>query len=341
MAMAAQGVDKAEKEVQSQSLSGQGSVYNLTLSQVQNHLGEPLPGMNLQDLLRSVFPAGEDGRSPAADAGALSKKTVDEVWRQIQRGKEQERQQHPSLGEMTLEDFLCRAGVAGDAPNEGGGYQITFGPTPHWLHHCHPRRRKQQKQKQKQQKSVTHQPAPQPLAAAAGNISETAYHEGGGANSSPFNPQTPRRKRGHLEDSAKKTVERRQKRMIKNRESAARSRARKQARPQNYRSFNFCILIPSSVSPIFAHRLTPMNWRTRGKRKLTENGGFPGIVKVEDKNSSLMVTEEGGQHPGKEDAHGFEPEDAISNPRSTDRLVNTRNQNQESEIARERNLVGR
>ncbi|XP_042397370.1 ABSCISIC ACID-INSENSITIVE 5-like protein 3 [Zingiber officinale] len=229
MAMAAQGVDKAEKEVQSQSLSGQGSVYNLTLSQVQNHLGEPLPGMNLQDLLRSVFPAGEDGRSPAADAGALSKKTVDEVWRQIQRGKEQERQQHPSLGEMTLEDFLCRAGVVGDAPNEGGGYQITFGPTPHWLHHCHPRRRKQQKQKQKQQKSVTHQPAPQPLAAAAGNISETAYHEGGGANSSPFNPQTPRRKRGHLEDSAKKTVERRQKRMIKNRESAARSRARKQA----------------------------------------------------------------------------------------------------------------
>ncbi|XP_074574677.1 ABSCISIC ACID-INSENSITIVE 5-like protein 2 [Curcuma longa] len=232
MAMAAQGADGAEKEAQSQSLSGQGSVYNLTLSQVQNHVGEHLPSMNLEDLLRSVFPAGEDGRFPAADAGALSKKTVDEVWRQIQWGKEQERQQQPSLGEMTLEDFLCRAGAVGDGPNEGGGYQVAFGPTAHWLHQCHPWRRKQQKQKQK---SITgssyacHQPASQPLAAATGSMSETAYHEGGGANSSPFNPQTPRRKRGHSEDAAKKTVERRQKRMIKNRESAARSRARKQA----------------------------------------------------------------------------------------------------------------
>jgi ABA responsive element binding factor len=40
--------------------------------------------------------------------------------------------------------------------------------------------------------------------------------------------QTPGRKRGVSGDGPNKFVERRQKRMIKNRESAARSRARKQ-----------------------------------------------------------------------------------------------------------------
>nr|CAB3464880.1 unnamed protein product [Digitaria exilis] len=49
----------------------------------------------------------------------LSRKTVDEVWKGIQDGPEtsateggrhrQERQ--PTLGEMTLEDFLVKAGV--------------------------------------------------------------------------------------------------------------------------------------------------------------------------------------------------------------------------------------
>ncbi|ONK55461.1 uncharacterized protein A4U43_UnF2850 [Asparagus officinalis] len=42
-------------------------------------------------------------------------------------------------------------------------------------------------------------------------------------------PQASTRKRGVREGSEEKTVERKQKRMIKNRESAARSRARKQA----------------------------------------------------------------------------------------------------------------
>ncbi|KAG6493292.1 hypothetical protein ZIOFF_048271 [Zingiber officinale] len=215
MAMATQGAGRAQQDAQSQSLSRQGLACNLTLDQVQDHLGGPLLSMNLEDLLRNVFPAGKDSCSPAADsgAGAMRKKTVDEAWRHIQRGKEKERQQ-PRLGEMTLEDFLCRAGVAGDETNEGCGNKIVLGPTEHSLHHCHPQK---QEQTVMGRNYVCQPPAPQSQA----------------ADSSPFDPQTPRRKRGRFEDVAKKKVERRQKRMIKNRESAARSRARKQARLQN------------------------------------------------------------------------------------------------------------
>ncbi|XP_074574799.1 ABSCISIC ACID-INSENSITIVE 5-like protein 2 [Curcuma longa] len=214
MAMATQGAGGAQQDAQSQSLCRQGSACKLTLDQVEDHLGGPLLSMNLEDLLRNVFPAD-------AGAGAMRKKAVDEVWRHIQRGKEKERQQ-PRLGEMTLEDFLCRAGVARDETKEGGGSQIVLAPKTHWLHHCHPQ---QQQQKEEQTTTgssyVCQPPAPQPQA---------AVNEGKGANSSTFDQQTPRRrKRGQSEDVVKKKAERRQKRMIKNRESAARSRARKQA----------------------------------------------------------------------------------------------------------------
>lgn len=57
--------------------------------------------------------------------------------------------------------------------------------------------------------------------------------------------QTPGRKRIASEDIVEKTVERRQKRMIKNRESAARSRARKQV---SYKHLNILSSIPLTFS---------------------------------------------------------------------------------------------
>ncbi|EAZ41138.1 hypothetical protein OsJ_25633 [Oryza sativa Japonica Group] len=48
------------------ALSRQGSVYSLTLNEVESHLGEPLRSMNLDDLLRtavadfSTFPSCVD-----------------------------------------------------------------------------------------------------------------------------------------------------------------------------------------------------------------------------------------------------------------------------------------
>ncbi|XP_062231705.1 ABSCISIC ACID-INSENSITIVE 5-like protein 2 isoform X5 [Phragmites australis] len=232
---------------QVQGLARQGSLYNLTLNEVQSHLGEPLLSMNFDELLKSVFPDGVDPDyaftgKPELTSGLqrqgsitmppqLSKKTVDEVWKGIQDGpaisakesgqRKQERQ--PTLGEMTLEDFLVKAGVvtemkdSDDLPSNMdtvrssvvAAVTSSLNPGAQWLQQY------QQQALEPQQPSLagpylaSHLP-PQPLSVAT-------------------DPQTPGRKRGASGEVVDKVIERRQKRMIKNRESAARSRARKQA----------------------------------------------------------------------------------------------------------------
>lgn len=130
---------------------------------------------------------------------SLSKKTVDEVWRDIQTSV----QRQSSLGEMTLEDFLAKAGIV-------GGY---VGPL----------------QQANFMGGYLGRPVPRPVGASTAPILDMMYKEGGGSITAA-SPVTPARKRAvaTVEDVTEKTVERRQKRMIKNRESAARSRARKQ-----------------------------------------------------------------------------------------------------------------
>ncbi|CAN1298415.1 ABSCISIC ACID-INSENSITIVE 5-like protein 2 [Linum perenne] len=164
--------------------------------------------MNLDELLKNVLTA-EPNQSVDAEtegtqlanqtslqrqaslsiAGALSKKTVDEVWRDIQQSKtngEKKKDRQPTLGEMTLEDFLVKAGV-----HMGGGSVMDV---------AYP------------ENTVAVAPIPPPQ--LMGTLSDS---------------QMPARKRGAPGEIVEKHVERRQKRMIKNRESAARSRARKQA----------------------------------------------------------------------------------------------------------------
>ena len=66
-------------------LPRQGSVYGLTLTEVETQLGEPLRTMNLDDLLRTVLPAaaasprrsrrrwarcGATSRAPGAEAAS-------------------------------------------------------------------------------------------------------------------------------------------------------------------------------------------------------------------------------------------------------------------------------
>jgi ABA responsive element binding factor len=198
----------------------QGSVYGLTLTEVETQLGEPLRTMNLDDLLRTVLPAAPAGQPPAA------KKTVDEVWRDIQSAGGGGRQ--PSMGEMTLEDFLSRAGVAVDA-------------SPHWMHQYPPQ----------QQYAL---PRPLPLGAAAPGpaLGHAAYRgDRAGVFLSHSLSQLAGRKRGApaavAEDGVvERTVERRQKRMIKNRESAARSRARKQVGFHFHFQYNRMFVPPQS-----------------------------------------------------------------------------------------------
>lgn len=127
-------------------------MYSLTLDEVQSQLGEPLHSMNLDELLRSVFPDGlaiADGAGAGAGATTssqqhqpgsgllrqgsitmppeLSKKTVDEVWKGIQAapkrnaetgggggggGGRRRRERQPTLGEVTLEEFLVKLGLS-------------------------------------------------------------------------------------------------------------------------------------------------------------------------------------------------------------------------------------
>ncbi|QCD95462.1 ABA responsive element binding factor [Vigna unguiculata] len=176
------GGDNNEKQLLHHPLVQQNSLYGLTLNEVQNQLGntgKPLSSMNLDELLKNITKASLSLTS------SLCKKTVDEVWRDVQESKDnkekkfQERQL--TLGDIKLEDFLVKAGVV----VEPSSTAIVVNPnvaTPQFPQHS------------------TLMKYPQ----AQYQLPQQEY-------------------------MVDKTFERRQKRMIKNRESAARSRARKQA----------------------------------------------------------------------------------------------------------------
>ncbi|KAI9075833.1 hypothetical protein K1719_042200 [Acacia pycnantha] len=268
--MGSQGAgDTNGKQSQFQPLVRQNSMYSLTLDEVQNQLGDlgkPLSSMNLDELLKNVWTAEAnqsmcmdiEGTAQASQTalqrqaslsltGALSKKTVDEVWRDIQQNKSNEekksRERQPTLGEMTLEDFLVKAGVVAEASSDKKNMGLMAGTDSNvaapqfpeqsqWIQYPQP-----QYQHPQQNLMGMYMPGhamAQPLHMGAGSALDVPYAEIPVALPSPVmgplsDTQTSGRKRGTPEDMIEKTVERRQKRMIKNRESAARSRARKQA----------------------------------------------------------------------------------------------------------------
>ncbi|XP_066393859.1 ABSCISIC ACID-INSENSITIVE 5-like protein 2 [Miscanthus floridulus] len=176
------------------ALSRQGSVCSLTFSEVEGQLH----GDNLDDLLRS------------------GRKTADEVWRDIQGAAAA-----CPRAQMTLEDFLSRGGgppadAAADTDTGSGACgwaQQLYQPAPAPA---------AQLELGRHRPAVVGRPVPRPLGAGAGPVLDALYHDGqeGGAGA----------KRAAGEGGvAERCNERRKKRMIKNRESAARSRARKQA----------------------------------------------------------------------------------------------------------------
>ncbi|CAN6978041.1 unnamed protein product [Brassica rapa subsp. trilocularis] len=243
-------MDSQREPRSQQSLNRQGSLYSLTLDEVQTHLGssgKALGSMNLDELLKSV--CSVEGNQPsslavngAAGAAAaheglsrqgsltlprdLSKKTVEEVWKDIQQDKNgggsghERRDKQPTLGEMTLEDLLLKAGVVTetvpgsnhDGPGNGSaGMEQNIAQVAPWV----------------QYHQLPSMPQPQsfmpyPVADMQAMVSQSSLM--GGLSDT----QTPGRKRVASGEVVEKTVERKQKRMIKNRESAARSRARKQ-----------------------------------------------------------------------------------------------------------------
>eukprot|EP00246_Nothoceros_aenigmaticus_P017817 TRINITY_DN895_c0_g1_i2.p1 TRINITY_DN895_c0_g1~~TRINITY_DN895_c0_g1_i2.p1 ORF type:complete len:479 (-),score=97.09 TRINITY_DN895_c0_g1_i2:919-2262(-) len=137
------------------SLARQTSIYSLTLDEFQNSIPEvkDFGSMNMDEFLKNIWTAEEqqamqaalmtstttEAALPASGEGGLarqsslqrqgslnlprtlSRKTVDEVWRDIHAtndgvnaGGTSQQQRSSTLGEMTLEDFLVRAGVVRD-----------------------------------------------------------------------------------------------------------------------------------------------------------------------------------------------------------------------------------
>ncbi|KAF9603312.1 hypothetical protein IFM89_034661, partial [Coptis chinensis] len=209
--------------------SRQTSFYSLTLDEVQNQLlGKPLKTQPQQ-------------------------KTVDEVWRYIQQGQDNNntssnqedtaKERQPTLGEMTLEDFLVKVGIVSQwssgnkaaTPVIGPDLMISA-PQTQWLQYQLPSVQQQQQQQSQQQNMMgvfmPSHPIPQRLTRFPNSLLDTDYPENQLAISSPLMgtlsyTQAPSCKRGASIEIIEKIVERRQKRMIKNRESATRSRARK------------------------------------------------------------------------------------------------------------------
>lgn len=244
-------------------LATQGSVYNLSFDEVQSQLGnigKPFNSMNLDELVRNVVSVDEGNHhphhhllsqnppsssssssSPPASYllgnfkfnGKLSKKTIDEV------NDNSNNQGVMHLEETTLEDFLFRAGVINNhhqQPPMAIDPMVVMSPQQaDWMQfQLH-----QQQQQQQQQMSVMD---------ANFNVSESGYENPsvvdmgysenhhqmamsmtmpvGAIPATPSDSKTAGEKK--REEMMEKSIERRQKRMIKNRESAARSRARKQ-----------------------------------------------------------------------------------------------------------------
>ncbi|MQL82445.1 hypothetical protein Taro_014924 [Colocasia esculenta] len=144
-------------------LARQSSIYSLTFDEFQTTLGgvgKDFGSMNMDELLKNIWTAEETQAmtvgalgemSSTVGAGAvgglqrqgsltlprtLSQKTVDEVWRELfkegsgsgQGGAAeaslQPQQREPTLGEMTLEEFLVRAGAVMEEPAVPGPRQI-------------------------------------------------------------------------------------------------------------------------------------------------------------------------------------------------------------------------
>ncbi|MFS7964834.1 putative transcription factor bZIP family [Helianthus anomalus] len=197
--------------------------------------------------------------------GSLSRKTVDEVWSEIRKAPGSgsgsgSAQCQPTYGEMTLEDFLVNAGVVREQnqPNVvqvapfglyPNGSNRVVGAPPGPAHMVRPVMGAPPARFTGKRAGLCQQPPPPYYPNMVGN-GGGGYGQGLGTGS-PASPVSSdgvatsqlesgnqygmdmgdiRNGRGRIIDGpVEKVVERRQRRMIKNRESAARSRARKQA----------------------------------------------------------------------------------------------------------------
>ncbi|XP_034688127.1 ABSCISIC ACID-INSENSITIVE 5-like protein 1 [Vitis riparia] len=256
----------------------QNSVFSLTLDEYQVRSGKSFGSMNMDELINSIWNGDENILFSVSSQDELNndkhmadqtdlprqasfsippplcKKTIDEVWSEINKNKQQQNsnndgsndsvQGEQTFGEMTLEDFLVKAGVvqdvfveeasgsskrhmltptqrSGSFPNNNTNLETTFGiGNMMGLEFS---------ASQNSGNNLSSNDLAAYLAQGnkfPGESSNTKEEEKG--ESAP-QPGGQRGRKRTTDGTLEMAVERRQRRMIKNRESAARSRARKQA----------------------------------------------------------------------------------------------------------------
>lgn len=139
------------------ALTRQGSIYSLTFDEFQSSLGKDFGSMNMDELLKNIWTAEETQAMAAAASTSgviplaggqeglplqrqgsltlprtLSTKTVDQVWKDLSKDRggtnltQSQSQRQQTLGEVTLEEFLVRAGVVREeaqiAANDKSGH---------------------------------------------------------------------------------------------------------------------------------------------------------------------------------------------------------------------------
>ncbi|CAH8348570.1 unnamed protein product [Eruca vesicaria subsp. sativa] len=296
------------------ALTRQGSIYSLTFDEFQSSLGKDFGSMNMDELLKNIWTAEETQAMAVAAstssviplAGSqeglplqrqgsltlprtLSTKTVDQVWKDLskdgggtnltQSQSQSQSQRQQTLGEVTLEEFLVRAGVVREEAQIAANTSFSVLATPQnvvpglvgnrgaeTLNHMQqvqgsslPLNVNGARSTYQQQPIMPKQPGfgygirggfgEQSVTNNMGGLVQGTGTMGVGAvspvtplsadgigknngDSSSLSPSPYMFNggvRGRKSGAVEKVVERRQRRMIKNRESAARSRARKQA----------------------------------------------------------------------------------------------------------------
>ncbi|KAI3465074.1 hypothetical protein Pfo_021737 [Paulownia fortunei] len=236
----------------------QGSLCNLTLDEFTigksiNNLGELFKNViSAEECLIMQNPSSSSSSSSSPPifhgnpniSGALAKQTIDDVWNDIacQEHANTMKSHLPpadmsTIGEITLEEYLIQTGALNAAGNQEGFVQ---NPVPLMA------KVDQHMVREWQQQEVL---LPMPVQAIVGSnfqVSENGFENKmmdlgylekqlkmtaptqAVAKYSDSQTETGKM-RVFTDERMAKTVERRQRRMIKNRESAARSRARKQA----------------------------------------------------------------------------------------------------------------
>lgn len=259
-----------ESEPTYAQLNKQNSILSLTLDEFYCKNGKSLGSMNMDEFLASIWNSDDNQVNPPllthdeaakgknvatehtiSQPGSFSvpppicKKTVDEVWSQIHKSQPQHNEANNSLsrnetlkkqqtlGEMTLEDFLVKAGVVQESSSlfkssllpQNQTVNIAGNGPMNASYRFRPAMRLGSSSQHDIGNNVssnvleTHRMLPQ-------NISTSGAVEK--CQSLPESSGKGNRKR-IIDGPPEVVVERRQRRMLKNRESAARSRARRQA----------------------------------------------------------------------------------------------------------------